>query len=136
MAKRRVSELPPGTKPFERTAAQWSDLGAPEWVIDPGAATEKYVLWARNGYGRGADPSDEMIRKYYVEMAWLKRCVRPRYLTHAGALNPVERELLSGGQSSRWGSPGRCWAELLEADAVGVPRWLRCCRRDPRAVTR
>jgi hypothetical protein len=136
MARRRIIELPPGARPFERPASVWRDLGAPEWVIDAGAATEKYVLWAQYGYGRGADPSDETIRKYFVEMTWLTRCVRPRYLIHAGALNSAEHELLSNGQLSRWGSPGRCWAELLEADAVGVPRWLWCCRRDPRTVTR
>jgi hypothetical protein len=128
MAKRRVSELPPGTKPFERTTAQWSALGAPEWVIDTGAATEIYVQWARNGYGRGADPTDEVIRRYYVEMAWLKRCIRPQFLVDSGALNDAEMQLLTAGRSARWGRPGRCWGRMLSADAP-TPEWLACCRQ-------
>jgi hypothetical protein len=128
MAKRRVIELPPGVEPFNRTAGQWDDLGAPEWVIDAGAATEIYVQWARNGYGRGADPTDEVIRRYYVEMAWLKRCIRPQFLVNSGALTDAEMQLLTARHSARWGRPGRCWTPMLHSEA-DCPPWLACCRQ-------
>jgi hypothetical protein len=132
MARRRVAELPAGAVLFDRSAEEWRRLRAPGFVSDVDVAAEAYAHWA----GACFDPHDEVNRRYFVEMGWLKRCVRPQFLAHVGALNPAEIELMSDRGSARWGRIGRCWAPRLEADAVGVPRWLWCCRRDPRTVTR
>jgi hypothetical protein len=47
-----------------------------------------------------------VIRRYYVEMLWLKHCVRPQWLLHAGALLNFEAQLLSTDKYRRWGRPG------------------------------
>jgi hypothetical protein len=130
MARRRVIELPAGARPFERTARQWRDLGTPAWVHDLDAASEAYVVWARAGFGRGADLADGVISRYYVAMQWLPRCVQPRYLDHVGALLPAEAQLLAGDPSARWGRHGRCRAQMLSAEA-DCPAWLQCCRERP-----
>lgn len=128
MARRKKAESPAGAVLFDRSPEEWRQLGAPDFVSDVPAACEAYVVWAPRAYGGESDPTDEVVRRYYVEMAWLKRCVRPQFLYFINALNAAERELMeSGGQSARWGRPGRCWAPRLLSDA-GVPEWLRCCR--------
>ncbi|HET9255489.1 MAG TPA: hypothetical protein VFO16_09835 [Pseudonocardiaceae bacterium] len=132
MARRRAAELPPGAEPFHRSAEQWRELGAPVFVYDVDAAAEAYVAWAPVGYGGGKDPADELVRRYYVGMIWLPRCVKPQWLAHAGALLDVEAELLASDRWARWGRPGRCRAPMLAAEA-DVPEWLVCCRRVSRA---
>jgi hypothetical protein len=124
-------ELAPGTRPFERTAREWRDIGAPVWVFDLNAAAEAYAAWAQFGYGRDADLADGVICRYYVEMQWLPHCVQPRFLDHVGALFPGEAQLLATDRSARWGRPGRCRVPMLASDA-DVPDWLTLCRREPR----
>jgi hypothetical protein len=131
MARRRTVELPAGAEPFDRSPAQWRELGAPEFVADLAVAAEFYSRWALPGYGRGLTATDPTARRYYVAMAWLPRCVRPLYLAHVRALLPGEVQLLSGDRRNRWGRLGRCWSPMLAADA-DVPAWLECCRREDR----
>lgn len=131
VARRKTLELPSGVTPFNRTAEQWRELDAPAWVSDSMAAAEAYVSWASQGYGRGADPTDMVIRLYYVEMLWLKHCVRPQWLAQAGALLDFEVQLLSTDRYQRWGRPGHCRSPMLDPEAP-VPDWLACCRREAR----
>ncbi len=134
MARRRTIESPAGTRPFERPASVWRDLGAPAWVFDMAAASEAYISWARAGYGRGADLDDGVVGRYYVAMQWLPRCVQPRYLDHVGALTAGEAQLLASDRWARWGRPGRCRSRMLDSAAVGVPQWLWCCQQEPRSM--
>jgi hypothetical protein len=133
MARRRIIELAPGAELFNRTARQWHDLGAPVWVVAADAATERYVEWARFGFGRGSDPADEVIRKYFVEMQWLPWCVRPQFLAYAGALTAAETQLMTAGRSVPWGRPAQCRSRMLDSEA-NVPGWLSCCRQPARPV--
>ncbi|MGB6164024.1 MAG: hypothetical protein WBF75_15920 [Pseudonocardiaceae bacterium] len=131
MARRRTLELPAGAVLFDRSPQEWRELGAPVWLGDSRAAAGLYAEWALPGFGRGMDPDDPTPRRYYVEMMWLPRCVRPQWLSHAGALSSAEAELLA---SDRWGRPGRCRAPML-APGADVPAWLVCCRRGDRRGT-
>jgi hypothetical protein len=128
VARRRVVELPPGVEPFDRSPEQWRELGAPAWVFVPDAAAEAYSAWALPGYGRGMDPADPVMRRYYVQ-TWMARCTKTQFLAHVGALSPAEVALLGTGSRAGWGDPARCWARMLDADA-DVPAWLECCRRE------
>jgi hypothetical protein len=132
VARRRVAELPPGAEPFNRSAQQWRELGAPPFVYDVDAAAEAYVAWALAGYGGGEDSTDELVRAYYVRLLWVPRCVKPQWLAHAGALLDAEAQLLAGDRQARWGRPGRCRSRMLDSEAVGVPAWLECCKREQR----
>jgi hypothetical protein len=121
MARRRMIELAPGARQFERTAREWRDMGAPVWVFDLDAAAEAYAAWARFGYGRDADLADGVIARYYVAMQWLPHCVQPRFLEHVGALFPAEAQLLAtdrwGGGDGRAGATHRCWIRRLTCRA-------------------
>jgi hypothetical protein len=119
---------------FDRTLDQWLELGAPLYVYDEVAARERYVIWGREGHGRGLDPADPVLR-YYVAMCWQPKCLKPLFLAHAGALLPAETQLLTSDRFLRWGRPGRCRSQMLAADA-DVPAWLQCCRRAPRSCVR
>jgi len=129
MARRRTAELPAGAVPFDRTDEEWRELAAPAWVYEPDAAAEAYVSWALSCYGGGHDPTDPTIRRYFVEMIWTRKCVKPQYLGHASALLPAEVQLLTGDKWAKWGRPGRCRAQQLNPGA-DVPQWLECCRRE------
>ena len=131
MARRRTVELPTGMEPFDRTADQWCALEAPMWLRDSRAAARHYSEWALPGFGRGMDPDDPVTRRYYVDMMWLSRCVRPQWLFHVGALSVTEVELLSADRWARWGRPGRCRSPMLDPTAE-VPGWLTCCRQEDR----
>ncbi len=135
MARRRAAELPTGMQAFDRTLDQWLELGAPPYVYDEAAARERYVIWGREGYGRGLDPADPVLR-YYVAMRWQPKCVKPLFLAHVGALHPAEdAQLLTGDDLfSRWGRLGRCRSAMLAPDA-DVPNWLLCCRLRVGALT-
>lgn len=131
MALRKTIGLPAGAEPFDRSPEQWRALNAPPWLYDLDAAAEAYVSWALSGYGGGLDPTGQGIRRYYVEMLWWPRCVRPQYLASVGALLPGEAQLLAADRQARWGRPGRCRSPMLEP-AASVPEWLVCCRRETR----
>jgi hypothetical protein len=97
-------------------------------VFELDAAAEAYVSWALSCYGGGHDPTDPVIRRYFVEMIWMRKCTKPQWLAHAGVLLPAEVQLFTGDKWARWGRPGRCRSQQLNP-AANVPSWLECCRR-------
>ncbi|MGH3808062.1 MAG: hypothetical protein ACRDRU_15840 [Pseudonocardiaceae bacterium] len=131
MARRRgtLDALAPGVELFERSTEQWCRLGAPLWVYDIAAAAEAYATWASRAYGGGVDPTDQIVRRYYVMMAWWPWCVRPQWLHAHGHLTAAEEQILATDKYARWGRPGRCRSPQLNPDA-DCPDWLACCRVD------
>jgi hypothetical protein len=129
VARRRVLEVPPHIVPFQRTPAQWADLGAPAWVYELDAGAQALVAWAVPRAGGGTDPTDRLLR-WMVTQLWWPGCVQPQYLGHAGSLTDVERAMWATPGPSTHGRPDRCAAARLRADAP-VPAWLECCRHAP-----
>jgi hypothetical protein len=121
-------------RPLRRPGPLRVEVRHPLYVYDEAAARERYVLWAREGYGRGLDPADQLLR-YYVGMIWQPRCLKPLYLAHVGALLDAEVQLLAGDRWARSGRPGRCRSQMLDQAAEEVPGWLACCRQEPRRGT-
>lgn len=102
-------------------------------MFDTDAAALAYVTWALARYGAGRDPDDELVRRYYLRW-WMARCVKPRWLAHAGVLTEGETQTLAGDRWAWWGRPGRCRSRFLDP-AADVPPWLACCRAEPRHGT-
>jgi hypothetical protein len=132
VAQRKSLDIPTGAKLFDRTLAQWQQLGAPDWVYDRHAGESTYIRWAQPGYGERLSPGDTALR-YYVAMLWWPFCVRPQFLYLVDALTETERSALESERYARWGRPGRCASPMLAADADGVPDWLECCRSPGRS---
>lgn len=127
MARRKSMDVSAEAGLFDRSLAQWQELGSPDWVYDRHAADLAYIRWTLPGYGERCNPGDTALR-YYVGMEWWPFCVHPQFLYSVDALTEMERGVLESERYARWGRPGRCASRMLAVDAIGVPAWLECCR--------